>query len=458
MLYAILKLLFRTTFRVFFRNAYHDHPERIPSKGPLIICANHPGAFLDPVVIATLVNRRIYFLAKGAAFKSAFAKWFLPKLNMIPVYRQQDDPALMHKNQETFVKCFEHLGKGGTILIFPEGISITERKLRPLKTGAARIALGAEEKYGNTLGVKINCIGLNYEDPHTFRRDVFIGFSEPINAADYSAKYATDGFAAAEELTEEIRQRLEEQMIHTTDAETDRLVGYIEKLYKHELLQNLGIDKDDKPAEFSLTKRIVETVNYFREKDPSRVERISLDIKSYFWKLEELGLSDRAVRGGSGRSRLWMRSLRDFLFIVLGFPVYVYGLLHNYLPFILASVLSKKMVKQKEFQGAIGAAAGMVFYLFWYLALGFTSWHYFHTLGFSRHPGWMFLLYFVSWPASGLFAWFYYRTVKYISSRWLMISLFFKRTALIADLVMQREAIIREFGQAVKDRNAILQD
>lgn len=452
MLYLILKTLFRITFKVFFKNAFRHRPELIPDKGPLIICANHPGAFLDPVVIAAMTKRRLFFLAKGSAFKGAFAKWFLPKLNMIPVYRQQDDPKLMHKNQETFIRCYEHLGKGGTILIFPEGISITERKLKPLKTGAARIALGAEEKYGFKLGVKISCIGLNYEDPHTFGRNVYVGFSEPISASDYSEKYKSDGFAAAEELTEEIRKRLEEQMINTADSESDKLIAFIEKLYKQDLLKEQGIAESDKQAEFELTKRIVRTVDHFRKTDPRRVERISLDIRSYFWKLEELGLSDRALRGDSARSRLWIRSLRDFFFIILGFPVYVYGLLHNYLPFISASLLSKKLVKAKEFQGAVGAAAGMLFFLFWYTALIFVSWHYFHAWGITSRPGWFTFLYMMTWPVTGMFAWFYFRTVRYISSRWLMISLFFKRSALIADLVLQRNAIIKEFEQAIQDR------
>jgi 1-acyl-sn-glycerol-3-phosphate acyltransferase len=55
----------------------------------------------------------------------------------------QDDPRLMQQNDEIFSKCFEHLKNNGAILIFPEGISLTNRQLRKIKTGAARIALGA---------------------------------------------------------------------------------------------------------------------------------------------------------------------------------------------------------------------------------------------------------------------------------------------------------------------------
>jgi glycerol-3-phosphate O-acyltransferase/dihydroxyacetone phosphate acyltransferase len=452
MLYGILRLLFRITFKVFFRNVHKHNPDVIPEKGPLIICANHPGAFLDPVVIASIVNRKLFFLAKGSVFKGAFAKWFLPKLNIIPVFRQQDDPTQMHKNEETFSRCYEHLGDGGTILIFPEGISITERKLRPVKTGAARIALGAMDKFGKELDVKIACIGLNYENPHCFRKDVYISFSEIINASDYSEKYKSEGFAAAEDLTEEIRHRLEEQMIHTTDGETDRLVADIEHLYKNDLLKEQGIEKSDKEGAFELSKRIVLTVNFFRDREPERVEAMAQNIRAYFLKLKELGMSDTVIKKGASGSR-WLRNLKEFLFIVFGFPVFTYGLIHNYLCFFLADLLSKKLVKSIEFRGAIGAAAGMLLYLIWYSVLGILSWKFFHHHPINNHPGWIWLVYFISWPVSGLFAWYYFINLRYINKRWVMMSMFYKETKLVAELILTRAKLIREMELAIVDRD-----
>ncbi|MCX6312760.1 MAG: lysophospholipid acyltransferase family protein [Bacteroidetes bacterium] len=452
MLYGILKFLFRITINVFFRNTHKHRPELIPNEGPLIICANHPGAFLDPVVIASIVNRKIFFLAKGSVFKGAFAKWFLPKLNIIPVYRQADDPTQMHKNEETFIRCFEHLGNNGTILIFPEGISITERKLRPVKTGAARIALGAEEKCGKDLGVKIQCIGLNYENPHSFRKDVYISYSEPINVSDYYDKFKSEGFAAAEELTEEIRKRLEEQMIHTSDEETDRLVSDIERLYKQDLLKEQGIEESDKQAAFELSKRIVLTVNFFKEREPKRVERMALEIRSYFQKIVELGLSDTVINVGETESR-WMKNMKELLFIVVGFPFFIYGIVHNYLCFLLASVLSKKLVKQKEYRGAIGVAAGMFLFLIWYIILGILSWKFIHHHALSIHPGLEWLCYFITWPVLGLFAWYYFCKLRYINKRWVMMSLFYKQTALVSELIVMRKNLIKELEQAISDRD-----
>jgi glycerol-3-phosphate O-acyltransferase / dihydroxyacetone phosphate acyltransferase len=454
MLYSILKFLFRITLRVFFRKKHQFKPERIPESGPLIICANHPGAFLDPIVIAAVVKRKLYFLAKGSAFKGKFANWFLPKLNIIPVYRAQDDPSQMHKNQETFVRCFEHLERGGTILLFPEGVSITERKLRPLKTGAARIALGAEERNDFKLGVHIACIGLNYEDPHTFRREIYVGYSEPIRIADYKEEYKKAAFETAESVTEEIRKRLEEQMIHTMDADVDRLVAQVEKLYKQDLQKEQQIAEDDATAQFELSRRIADAVHYYRANEPERLNEVSNDISSYFWKLDELGISDSSLRSNGKIQRIWQRSIRDLLFSALGFPLYLYGLIHNYLPFILASLLSKKLTKSREFKGAIGAASGMFLFKIWYSILLICCWHYFHKYEISSHPSLLCFVYSMTWPLTGLFAWLYYRGIRSISRRWLMVSLFFRHSAVIAELIIQRKSIIRELEKAAAERVA----
>jgi len=239
MLYSILRLLLKITFQFFFKRLRITGKDQIPEQGPVIICANHPGSFLDPIVIATSINRKLYFLAKGEVFRSSFAKWMLPKLNMIPVYRKQDNPELMHKNEETFEQCYEHLNNGGAIIIFPEGVSVTEWKVKPLKTGAARIALGAVNKYGTACPVKISCIGINYDDPHTFRKDAFLSVATPIDVADYVN--STNDKEQVKALTDEIAKRLTEQVVHVRDDQEEQVVCAIERLYKGELLLRMGV-------------------------------------------------------------------------------------------------------------------------------------------------------------------------------------------------------------------------
>ena len=278
MIYSFLKILMRTTVRIFFRSITIQNKNLIPAEGPLLVLANHPSTFLDPIVIATLLDRKVYFLAKGELFRSGFAKWFLPKLSIIPVYRKQDDPSQMSKNQDTFKKCFEHLEKGGAILMFPEGISITERKLRPIKTGAARIVMGAEAQNDFTLNAHIVTIGLNYANPARFNKDVLLNVDEPIRVADYKKDFAVDEFRSVEKLTEEIRMKLERMIIAIEDDNTDELVSNIETLYKYKLAKEGGFSKHDQVADFTITKNIHESVKYFSVHQPERVQALSKNI------------------------------------------------------------------------------------------------------------------------------------------------------------------------------------
>jgi 1-acyl-sn-glycerol-3-phosphate acyltransferase len=447
MLYNLLKLLFKFTFQFFFRNTFRLNAERYPEKGPLIICANHPGAFLDPIGVAASSRRRIYFLAKAAVFKGAFAKWLLPKFNMIPIYRKQDDPSQMHKNDETFAKCYEHLLKGDAILIFPEGVSITERKLKELKTGAARIALGAYAASNFKTEVKIICLGINYDDPHIFRQDVLVSYSEPILMSEYKKAYEENPIAAAATITAEIRSRLEGSVIHIEHEEADGITRQVERLYKAEIVGDKISTPELKLRELEMIRNISLAVKHYLNTDRTVVNDVVNKIRSYFWKLDELGFSDKLMRTGRKEGSRYFYWLGEIALIIFGFPLFMYGITVNYLPFTLASFLSRKLVKQREYFGAIGVAAGMFLFLIWYILLTIV-------VVKADFTWWMNLIIMASWIPSGLWCWYYSRSIHYISNRWKYVSVFRNRKEMMSDILTQRKEIIEEFEAIAKDLRA----
>lgn len=56
-------------------------------------------------------------------------------------------------------------------------------------------------------------------------------------------------------------------------------------------------------------------------------------IRSYFMKLEDLGISDKVIKGEEVGSR-WIRNFKELLLIVVGFPFFIFGLIHNYVCFL----------------------------------------------------------------------------------------------------------------------------
>ncbi len=352
MLYYLLRFLFRVTNTFYFKSFQIKGGENIPKKGAVLFVANHPSAFMDPIVIGTVTKRSLYFLAKGALFQSAFTRWLLPKFNIIPVFRKDETPGQSHKNKDTFSQCYKHLAKGGAILIFPEGVSLTERKIKKIQSGAARICLGAEAENIFKLDIKIVPIGLNYSNPHKFQSDLFVNIDKPISVSDYYELYKQDSFKAAHALTDEIRSRLESQVVAIQDSEVDKFVSNIELIYKAEVLQDLGHSPAEMDKDFFVTKTISDCVHYFMEREPLRVAKIKNDIDSYLNDLEHLSLSDNSVKS-MGRSTLVFDAIRSLFLLVLGFPLFLFGLLNNYLPFRIPGWLARMISKRLEFFGAI---------------------------------------------------------------------------------------------------------
>lgn len=441
MLYSFLSGLLRIALRVFFKRIVVQHSDYIPPKGPVIICANHPNTFMDPIVLAMQLKRPVFFLAKGALFQSAFAKWMLPKLNMIPVYRQQDNPSDVKKNDETFSKCYEHLENGGAILIFPEGVSIAGRKLKEIKTGAARIALGAEARNNFSLNVKILNVGLNYQNPHKFNQNIFINIEKPIEVKEYQKKYEADAIKAAKELTQEIANQLEKLIINIEDENTDQLVHKIEEIYKTKLSEELGIIKEQQSDNFELTKSIVDTVKYFKIHEPKRVEQAELAVYNYYKNLESIGISDQQLNTKEKQNGWFFTNLKKIFFLVLGFPVYVYGLINSFLPFEIPDWLARKITKDVEYRTPIAFAIGVFTFIIFYSIQSYFVWQYYHSLL-------IIITYIISLPITGFFAYYYYHTFMEMRAGWKLINFFYKKSELLLALMNERKAIITAFDEA----------
>ena len=170
--------------------------------------ANHPNSLIDPVLVGSVVERRLLFLAKEPIFRvpivGRLARW----AGAIPIYRRVDG-ADMAQNDATFAAVYEALERGEAICLFPEGISHDEPEIQPLKTGAARMALGAEAQQDWLLGVRILPVGLTYRSKARFQSSVAIEIGEPLRAAAWRESFRADPTEAARDLTEAIRAGME---------------------------------------------------------------------------------------------------------------------------------------------------------------------------------------------------------------------------------------------------------
>jgi glycerol-3-phosphate O-acyltransferase/dihydroxyacetone phosphate acyltransferase len=141
-------------------------------------------------VVSAVLGRIPRFIAKAALWKVFVARPFLWLAGVLPVYRASDGDRSSN-NASVFDACHRKLAQGATVAIFPEGTTGDRGGLDRVRSGAARIALGALPAAPDLVIVPI---GLAYEDRVETRSRAVVMFGEPIIVADHaSAQHSPDG-------------------------------------------------------------------------------------------------------------------------------------------------------------------------------------------------------------------------------------------------------------------------
>jgi 1-acyl-sn-glycerol-3-phosphate acyltransferase len=202
--------------------------ERMPRAGPLLIVSNHPNSLLDPAFVAWAARRPVRFLAKAPLLRDPLVGWLVRAAGSLPVYRQQDDPGQVGRNADSFRAVHAALANGAAIALFPEGTSHSRPGLAPLKTGAARIALGAVAEVGGPF--PIVPVGLVFRAKDHFRSSAHAVVGAPV-AWDDLASRGQDDREAVRELTARIDHAVRAVTLNLARWEDESVVRTAEAVW-----------------------------------------------------------------------------------------------------------------------------------------------------------------------------------------------------------------------------------
>ncbi|HUJ14342.1 MAG TPA: lysophospholipid acyltransferase family protein [Thermoanaerobaculia bacterium] len=335
----VIAAALRLLLRVFFRRieVVGDVP-----RDPVIFAINHPNALIDPLFLLCFAPRPVSFLAKAPLFRMPVIGWFTRALDAIPVYRRQDNVSTAG-NRETFARSREVLQRGGAIAIFPEGTTHSDPQLRELKTGAARIALGA------AIRVSIVPAGLYYTAKQTFRSSALVYFGTPIavepEPVDANGEPRPD---SVERLTKEIEEALAAVTLQADSHSALELIARAERIFTAG--EDVALAR-----ELELRKQFVAGYAYLRERDPGRLTRLESMIQEVD--------AERLVP----RARIAPQRLALVPFGVIGAAIHwpVYRLIG-----FLATHLSSR---EDEMVATVKAIAGAVLYPLMWIALAIAT-------------------------------------------------------------------------------------
>jgi 1-acyl-sn-glycerol-3-phosphate acyltransferase len=343
--------------------------------GPVLIVTNHPNMLLDPLLALKAAGRRVRVLAKAPLFEIPFFGHVLRSVDTLPLYRVQDDPEVLGRNKLAFQEATETLRAGGTLLTFPEGGSHTSPGLGPLKTGAARMTLAAEESADWQLGVRVVPLGLTYHRKHRFRSRVVAGTGEPIVVAEWRRAYETDRPAAVRSLTAAIACSLEKQTLSLSDERDRRLVETADVLYAR--ARGLARPRQREPlgARLPRLQRFAALFAWLRVADPERYARLTGALGAYRRRLERLGSGEADVPARYEAGRVARYVVRQGTALGLGLPLAALGTIAWYLPFFVTGLMGRWLKPAIESVATVKLLTGIVAYPATYLGwIALAAW------------------------------------------------------------------------------------
>lgn len=328
----------------------------------MLLVANHPNSLLDPTLVVASAGRPVRFLAKAPLFTDRKIGWLVKAAGAIPVYRRSDDPSLMARNEDAFRAVFEALAGGAAVGIFPEGISHSEPGMAPLKTGAARIALGAAALTGREF--PLVPIGLTFLAKDTFRSDALVVRGAPLDWGDIALRGEND-VDAVRELTARIDSALRAITINLSSWADRPLVECAVRIWEAE--RDGPSREAERLARLDFTTKVLTRVR--ETGDTGALELVS-DVRRHDRQLKRLGLrpSDLNADVRAGRGVNWAVR-RVHLLLPLGILLAVLGAALFWIPYQLTGVIVKRLQLTEDVRSTWKLLIGIVTYLVWLVAL-----------------------------------------------------------------------------------------
>ncbi len=324
-----LAALARLVLRGFFRDIEVVGRERLPDDRPVLVVANHFNALVDAVLVIHAVGRLPRFIAKAALWRRVWARPFLWLAGLVPVHRPQDSVD-MSGNRSTFATCHELLARGKTVALFPEGRVSEAPTLAPVRTGAARIALGARQQGAE--GLVIVPVGLMYEDKVALRSRALVRIGQAIDLDAELPRFVDPGEPAEEgnqdavrRLTAEVAERMRAVAPDYADAREAAVLGRAAEIA---LREHGRVPPPDVPlaSREALAQRLANAPEAARTKLLDALARYHLD-------LSLLGLLDAYLVGRYRAGRLARLLVATALRLAVVAPFALVGAAVNAIPY-----------------------------------------------------------------------------------------------------------------------------
>ena len=334
----------------------------VPDSGPVLVVGNHPNSLLDPAFLAWVARRPVRFLAKAPLFTDRLVGWLVRASGSIPVYRRQDDPGQMGRNDETFRAVHDVLAGGAAVALFPEGISHSEPSLAPLKTGAARIALGAARRVGHAF--PIVPVGLVFRAKDQFRSEAHAVVGDPVEWDDLAMRGDHD-HEAVRVLTERIAHAMRSVTLNLARWEDEAVVRTAEAVWAgaHGLEESAA----GRTARLGTTADVLARI---RASGDEHWNALAVDVSDFARTLAMLRMQPEDVTVDTGLSSAARWTMRRLTLLgLVQFALAAVAIVVFWIPYRLTGFVAGRMTHDKDTVSTYRVLGGALIFVVWIAAL-----------------------------------------------------------------------------------------
>ncbi len=415
----------------FYRKVIILNRERKPRDGHLIFAPVHQNALMDALALLYHLKEQPVFLARSDIFRKPFVARILYTMKILPIFRIRDGISALKNNDATFLKTIDVIKNKNGLALLPEGLHEGKRRLKPLKKGIARIAFQAEEAFDFSLDIKIIPIGLDYGKYNQFRTTLIVNFGNPIPLSAFYDLYRENPARGMNKMLEKLSAGLREVMIDIRNLDYFELIDTLRDLYHERMSFHLAQKPRKQPGKFFADQKMVNILNDTSEENPGTLDELKP-------RVSELS---RGVRENKFRFWLFARKIHPFpglivksLLMVLSFPLYLWGLIHNYLPYKIPVWLVRP-IKDVMFHNSFKFVISFLVFQAWYLLL-------FILIIIFVQPWWLVLAYIVSIPLAGLFTFHYYLHARKTIATWRYNLMTIRKDSRLMELKKQYDEVV----------------
>ena len=199
----------------------------------------------------------------------------------------QDDRKLVGQNRDVFVAVHAALAEGAAVGIFPEGTSHSGSRLGPLKTGAARIALGAAQRIGGSF--PIIAVGLVFRDRNSPRSEARIVVGDAFDWSDLAARGHEK--VVVRELTRRIDDAMRRVTLNLDSWQDAALVHVAEQVWAAE--QDAPLDSESTVSRLTLMAAVLQR---FRARGDAEWRSTARELRAHARMLHLMGLTPQALK------------------------------------------------------------------------------------------------------------------------------------------------------------------